>query len=301
MARTIQRAPARQVTACERREPPPTKSRGRYSAGMLRDRLMGPPVIRSSEYPNAILSFGSSYAVNISDVKDMVAAVSEVFPQVRVTRLMHMPGGMWLETDDEIDLDDVSDGDLRHFTITGSPVNGVPSTPNGRATIRLGSGVGPHVAVEHFPQPGETPSGIGQLAERIEFIVTTSGQRRVPPWKWAEHTRLVGGLALAAVWLAVTISTWPGLHWSVVAGAALTSFGWQANARAKASDAAQASGRLVAPGRVLVDATPREQVRAGRAERRANLRVALASIAGTLVAAVLGAWATWFFGWLPAR
>ncbi|WP_087507906.1 hypothetical protein [Cellulomonas iranensis] len=259
---------------------------------MLLDHLMGPRVIREGQ---GMFTFGSSFTISISDVRDIVDAVSAVFPEVTVNRAV-WNGSMWVDGA-AIDLDNVSDGDLRHFTISGGLRHGVPSVPLGNAHVRLGAKMPPHVSVEHHPQPGEDQEEITKLADRIEFIVTANGRRRVPPWKWAQHLRLLATVAAVAVWLVVTVTTWPHIHWSLVAAAALTAFVWQADGQATRRDLARPPALLGVPGRVRVDATDREQLRINRAERHWNAW----AIAAALVAAVLGGWAQWFFGVLPQR
>lgn len=254
---------------------------------MALDWIFGKPSVRQSEY----LQFGSSYVISISDVQDIVDAIRALHLEVSIVRAQ-MVVGQFEATPHRIDLSRASDVDLGAVII--SSLEAPPAVVDRcRVEVRLGSRQPAQCRITG--EPGTSSTTIDPLFTRIEQIVT-GGRRRVPPRKWAQLAKVAVATLLFAAWLTFSWSMWPNIAASLIAAAATISFGWQLQPRSADWWARLRKGGGGYGGHIAIDATPREQIRINRGERRANWKVATASSVATLIITVVGIWLTQQFG-----
>lgn len=262
---------------------------------MAFDWLFGKRVVRDAAWGN-IVSFGSSYTLSVTDVEEIVARLRRAGAEtVHVKRLIRstMPAPYRDVGVDEVDLNSTTvDAVLDGVAIVARWAEAPPAPnpgdwrPSLSAQINLGSAVPSQVVVNSTV---ETIGDAQAVAEQVTEIIVR-GSRRIPTWKWVQIANSAARLLLTAV-LALGIYQLR----SAPAAAALLVLGVIGFERQAASQVHRRLERRLAgikSGVVSIDATPLDQLRIQRRDRRASVKVATATAVVTLAAATLTAWLT---------
>lgn len=260
---------------------------------MVLDWLLGERVVRDSSWGNSA-QFGSSYTVSITDVQEIVSRLERRgATEVQIVRLVQGTAiSPYRDASSElVDLHSRTvDAVLDAIAIVARwPDPTAPSAPVSwrppiTARVDLGSAVPARVMVNSTV---ETVHEAKSIADEVVEVVVC-GVRRVPSWKWVQLGRAAGAAVLLSVWVVAAYQLR-----GVPAAAAVLGLGAFAFARQTSRGIDRGLTRRIAgtkSGVVSIDATPIDQLRIQRRNRRTSTRVAAASSAVTLAAAALTAW-----------
>jgi hypothetical protein len=262
-------------------------------------RLMPGPQVSGS---NGTLYFGSSHVASASVLVDLAAAMRGAgLADVQVVRgtLAGITAAgappSWA-SDDELDLARLADlpsSDLRCVYVRARQ----PFTPPGfhpevAVEICLGSAVAAHGSARIVKLDDETgvrtidEVASRNLLDRCADLIEADSRRRVSSRRVRDVLAVALGVLLFSAWVVAVVRTWFN-PWAALFGAlAAVAFYWQAGPRIRGR-------RVDGGGRVHLDPTPREAIRASRANSRRDLKVGVyTAIPAAILGAVLQAWLT---------
>lgn len=249
--------------------------------------LYGPPARSESGPDSASLAVSGVHVLNVDDIHELVEDAQTLLRvKPRVVRLEGGPeAGMWVPSKDEIDLRGASDADLAKIGLVA--YSAVEPGLWVSLEIRLGAITFPSMMLSltgNVPQlQQELPTNLPAFARRVADVLNGS-RRRVPTWKWAQAATRLVPVAAFVVWAGFAISVWPNIWAAAVGALAAAAFSPTAVRTVREFQ----NRRSLGPnsGRVLVDATPRNEIRAARANSRRDLRVGAITAAVTAVLTV---------------
>lgn len=241
------------------------------------------------------------HVLTVNDVEDIVAAATtHLGVEVTTTRAVVSDVGMVDDTGHLLNLRSASDADNSRVMLRGGL-----AFPAGQGEFRghLGSDLAASFFVEWWeglsaqaPANDAAPDGDAvrapSAADRESFAkrlaeILNGSRRRIPEWRWAQFAIVAIVVALFVVWASFAVSVWPNVWAGIVGAFGTWVFGRWAIEQLRVF-------RLRRPhlvpnvGRVVIDATLRDQVRTDRANRRRDLKVAVISAVGGILVTLVG-------------